>query len=114
MDDDLIAGLYYDLIAGLYYTWTTFAVFSLKWFGFQVPENRHGCLYAAATRAKGAPTRTHAAAVVASLHQMLTILSTFSAARLLHDIQCIHTERGEHEEYGSAFLFLIACVDSEL
>jgi len=51
---------------------------------------------------------------VASLHQMLTILSTFSAARLLHDIQCIHMERGEHEEYGSAFLFLIACVDSEL
>ena len=51
---------------------------------------------------------------VASLFQLLTILSTFSAQCLLHDIQCIHMERGEHEEYDGDFLFLIACVESEL
>ena len=51
---------------------------------------------------------------VASLVQMLTILSTFSARRLFHDIQCIHMERGEHEEYDGDVLFLIACVDSDL
>ena len=51
---------------------------------------------------------------IASLVQMLTILSTFSAQRLLHDIQCVHMEGGEHEEYDGDFLFPIACVDSEL